>query len=165
MTLHASASDEQLRLPARVNLVSSAAPNRSISNEFSSRCTLYTHAPGLQRVVSSTGPHATRASSVKGQRRHTNETQPRVDIPPPPPPPAAAAAAAMSSMHGTEAGSKKAGAGKLPRTRMVRIKIISLGDCGVGKSCLIKRCVTLVAPCCSGSAVWYGSTAAPMREP
>ncbi|KIY96103.1 putative DnaJ subfamily C member 27-B [Monoraphidium neglectum] len=29
--------------------------------------------------------------------------------------------------------------GRAARTRMVRIKVVSLGDCGVGKSCLIKR--------------------------
>ncbi|GBF91615.1 hypothetical protein Rsub_04355 [Raphidocelis subcapitata] len=29
--------------------------------------------------------------------------------------------------------------GRPPRTRMVRIKVISLGDVGVGKSCIIKR--------------------------
>ncbi|KAI8469597.1 MAG: P-loop containing nucleoside triphosphate hydrolase protein, partial [Monoraphidium minutum] len=31
------------------------------------------------------------------------------------------------------------GAGGRARTRMVRIKVVSLGACGAGKSCLIKR--------------------------
>jgi hypothetical protein len=65
---------------------------------------------------------------------------------------AAAAAQADASSSGAScsgaSSSNAAGAGgrahpkqpgKLPRTRMVRIKIVSLGDCGVGKSCLIKR--------------------------
>jgi hypothetical protein len=29
---------------------------------------------------------------------------------------------------------------RVPRSRVVRIKVISMGDVGAGKSCLIKRC-------------------------
>jgi hypothetical protein len=40
----------------------------------------------------------------------------------------------------------------VPRARVVRVKVLSMGEVGVGKSCLIKRCVRVLAQllrCCA----------------
>lgn len=37
---------------------------------------------------------------------------------------------------------------QVARSKVVRVKVISMGDMGCGKSCLIKRCAVVVRPGC-----------------